>query len=253
MTYCIGMLTSGGLVMLADTRTNAGVDNIATFRKLTVFRHPSERVIMLMSSGNLAITQAVVSLLEEGLELDEHDPAEGGNGHTLLSVPSMFQAARLVGQAVRDVYRADAEALRQQDTPFIASFMLGGQIRGRRMRLFQIYSAGNFIEATPDTPYLQIGENKYGKPILDRAMHYEIDLLSAVKLSLISMDSTMRSNMSVGMPLDLAVLPRDTQELSVERRVGPDDDYYAMLQQSWSEALRGAYARLPSPPWMPEA
>lgn len=250
MTYCIGLYTRDGLVMLADTRTNAGVDNISTFRKLTTWDVPGDRVISLMSAGNLAISQAVVNLLNEGIEFCETAGQEECPVRTLLTVPSMFQAAQLVGAAVREVHKTDADALEAQSTKFDVSFILGGQIKGRRMRLFQVYSAGNFIEATEDTPFLQIGENKYGKPILDRAFHYETDLATAVKLSLVSMDSTLRSNISVGMPLDLMVYCKDHMKVELQKRIEPDDRYFADLSQLWAQSLREAHSALPKPPWL---
>ena len=173
MTYCAGILVDQGLVMIADTRTNAGVDNIATFRKLVVCEKPGERVIALATSGKLSISQAVMSLLSEGLE------TEDGRRETLMTVPTLFEAAQLVGRAIRKVFATDGEALEQQNTSFDVMFLLGGQIGDAPMRLFQVYSAGNFIEATLDTPYLQIGEHKYGKPILDRSISFEDDVLDA--------------------------------------------------------------------------
>ncbi|MCP5366333.1 MAG: peptidase [Hyphomicrobiales bacterium] len=253
MTYCIGLCLDEGLVMLADTRTNAGVDNISTFRKMTVWEKPGERVIALMSAGNLAVSQGVVNLLNEGIEMAE---AEGDGGHgrplTLMTVPSMFQATRLVGQAVRQMWEADGAALEARDESFNVSLILAGQIGNRRMRMFQIYAAGNFIEATTDTPYFQIGEHKYGKPILDRAVSHDIDLTGAVKLSLVSMDSTTRSNLSVGMPLDLMVYRKDTLRVAARRRIGADDLYYIDLAQRWSVALKKAFVALPDPPWLHE-
>lgn len=260
-----------GMVMLADTRTNAGVDNIASFRKLSVWERPGDRVIALMTAGNLAISQTVVNMLNEGIELDGLPSSSGskplketgeqemeavadqetGSGapQTLLSVPSMFKAAQLVGAAVREVYRADGEALEAQDAKFDVSMILGGQIAGRRMRMFQIYSAGNFIEATEDTPFLQIGENKYGKPILDRAFNFDTALGSATKLAMVSMDSTLRSNLSVGMPLDLLVCERDTIAVQQQRRIEAEDDYFSALSQGWAQSLRNALRDTPDPPW----
>lgn len=255
--------------MLADTRTNAGVDNIASFRKLSVWEQPGERVIALMTAGNLAISQTVVNMLNEGIELDGTTHSSGhSSGHslghslgpeanaqdsdapqTLLTVPSMFKAAQLVGAAVREVYRADGEALEAQDAKFDVSMILGGQVAGRRMRMFQIYSAGNFIEATEDTPFLQIGENKYGKPILDRAFNFDTKLSSATKLAMVSMDSTLRSNLSVGMPLDLMVCERDAICVQQRRRIAADDDYFSSLSQGWAQSLRYALRDTPDPPW----
>ena len=247
MTYCVGLFLDEGLVMLADTRTNAGVDNISTYSKTFVWENPGERAIVLMTAGNLAVTQAVVTLIEEGLP-PEDDPK--GEPETMYTVPTMFQAARLVGRAVRKVYVTDADAMKAQETPFSASFLLGGQLAGRTMRLFQVYSAGNFIAATPDTPFLQIGEHKYGKPILDRALsHMDTTVMDGVKLALLSMDSTVRSNLSVGFPLDLVVLRKDACKLALQARIEENDAYFIQLSAHWSEALRNAYLELPSPDW----
>ncbi|HVM85069.1 MAG TPA: peptidase, partial [Candidatus Binatia bacterium] len=187
MTYCVGLLVEEGLVLISDTRTNAGIDNIACFRKLHLFETPGERILAIASSGNLSITQAVLGLLSEGFV----NP-ETGETETLAKAPSMFHAAQMVGRAVREVYRVDGPSLEQHNSTFDVALLLGGQIKERRLRLFMIYSAGNFIEATPDTPYLQIGEHKYGKPVLDRAVTYQTDIYDALKIGLISMDSTMR-------------------------------------------------------------
>jgi len=250
MTYCIGLYMDDGFVMLADTRTNAGVDNISTFRKLSVWEAPGDRVMALMTAGNLAVSQAVVNLLHEGIEFCELSSSKECSRETLLTVPSMFQAAQLVGAAIREVYKTDGEALQAQSAKFDVSMILGGQIKGRRMRLFQIYSAGNFIEATPDTPFFQIGENKYGKPILDRAFAYRTKLPMAVKLACVSMDSTLRSNMSVGMPLDLLVYKKDSIAVETQRRIEPEDEYFSSISQLWGSHLREAQASLPNPPWL---
>ncbi|MEP4380502.1 MAG: proteasome-type protease [Alphaproteobacteria bacterium] len=244
MTYCVGLRLQDGLVMLSDTRTNAGVDNISTFKKMHLFASPGERVIVIMTAGNLAIAQSVINLLEEGIE-DE----KTGNVETLLNVPTMFQAAQLVGTAVRQAYEVDHEALEAQDVKFDVSLLLGGQIADRSLRLFQIYSAGNFVEATEDTAFLQIGEHKYGKPILDRAATYDTGLSDAAKLGLISMDSTLRSNLTVGMPVDLLIYRKDSLEVMVERRIHEDDAYFQTIRSGWSTALRDAYQTLPPPPW----
>lgn len=244
MTYCVGLKLRDGLVMISDTRTNAGIDNISCFRKLHLFTEPGERCMAIASSGNLSITQSVISLITEGL-IDE----ETGKKQTLLTTPSMFKAAQLVGKAVREVYRTDGPSLEQHQAGFDVALLLGGQIRGRRMRLFMIYSAGNFIEATGDTPYLQIGEHKYGKPILDRAITYETSLPEALKIGLISMDSTMRSNLAVGLPLDLMLLRQDACAPELVHRVHQGDPYFEQLRQSWSEALRASHQAIPQPPY----
>jgi putative proteasome-type protease len=248
MTYCVGQLLKDGLVMICDTRTNAGVDNVASFRKLYVIEEPGERVIALASSGNLSITQSVVSLLTEGLA----DP-ETGEMETLANAPSMFKAAQLVGRAVREIYRIDGHSLEQHNARFDVSLLLGGQIKGRRLRLFMIYSAGNFIEATPDTPFLQIGEHKYGKPILDRAVKFNTDLYDALKVGLISVDSTMRSNLAVGLPLDLLILRRDAIETELTYRIEQGEPYFEDLRQRWSEALRATHQAIPKPPYTKKA
>ncbi len=242
MTYCVALNLREGLVLLSDTRTNAGVDHIATYGKMTVVEVPGERVLVLLTAGNLAITQTIVNLLHEGVE---HE----GVAETLASVPSMLRAAQLVGSAVRKVYHSDGEALQAQNVAFDVSIILGGQIEGRPPRLFEVYSAGNFIEATPDTPFLQIGEHKYGKPILDRAANFETPLYDGVKLLLVSMDSTLRSNLTVGLPIDLLVYRRDALRVELKRRIGEDDEYFRMIRERWSAALREAYRSIPVPDW----
>ena len=244
MTYCVGLRLRDGLVMLSDTRTNAGVDYVSTFSKMHLFGTPGERTICVMSAGNLAITQSVVNLLDEGLE-DE----EMGAVLTLHEAPTMFQAARLVGRAVRQVYKVDGPALKAQDIRFDVSLLVGGQVDGRTLRLFNVYAAGNFIEATEDTPFLQIGEHKYGKPILDRVATFDTSLDDAVQLALISMDSTIRSNLTVGPPVDLLIYRRDALQPEIRLRIEEDDPYFQMIRHQWSESLRDAYLALPAPPW----
>ncbi len=243
MTYCVGLYLQDGLVLLSDTRTNAGVDHISTFSKMHVFETPGERVIVAMTAGNLAISQAVINLLSEGLDGDD------GAAETLLTVPSMFRAARLVGRAVRQVFETDGPTLEAQGLTFDVSVLLAGQIKDRNMRLFQVYAAGNFIEATEETPFLQIGEHKYGKPILDRVLTHDSDIDDGIKLVLISMDSTLRSNLTVGMPLDLLVYRRDSQQIELKRRISEDDPYFQGIRQRWSAALREAYQSIPRPDW----
>jgi putative proteasome-type protease len=243
MTYCVGLYLADGLVLLSDTRSNAGVDNIATFSKMHVFQTPGERVVALMTAGNLATSQSVVNLLKEGLE------GPDGAQERLDTAPTMFRAAQIVGEAVRTVYRTDAPVLEAQKIPFEISLLLGGQIRGGEHRLYQIYSAGNFIEATPDTPFLQIGEHKYGKPILDRAARYDTELYDGVKLAFVSMDSTIRSNLTVGLPIDLLVYRRDAYKIELKRRITEEDEYFRMIRERWSQALRDAYRAIPRPEW----
>ncbi|MEC5399798.1 proteasome-type protease [Uliginosibacterium sp. H1] len=242
MTYCVGMNLDAGLVFLSDSRTNAGVDNINTFRKMNVFERPGERVMLLMTSGNLAITQTVVSLLKE--QMASHDA-----NLSLWNVPNMFEAARVVGDAMREVYRRDAEALQHFGVDFSANVVLGGQIFGEPPRLFQVYSAGNFIESTEETPYFQIGETKYGKPIIDRVLRRETPLPVAAKCALISMDSTIRSNLSVGLPLDLVVVRTNECKVSIHQKIVAEDPYFRMIRNHWGEALREAFVHLPEPDW----
>lgn len=246
MTYCVGILVREGLVMIADTRTNAGLDNIATFRKLHIFEKPGERAIALATAGNLAVSQSVVSMVSEGL-----GNPESGETETLQSVTSMFKAAQLVGRAIREVHRVDGIMQEQQQGqgPFDVSMLLGGQIAGDRMRLFMIYSAGNFIEATADTPYLQVGEHKYGKPILDRSVTDKTELYDALKLGLISMDSTIRSNLGVGLPIDLVVIRRDEVKTELAYRIDGSEPYFHDLRERWSSALRAAHLAIPRPPY----
>jgi len=245
MTYCVGILLDTGMVFLSDSRTSAGVDQISTFRKTVVFQKPGERVMVLQSAGNLAITQAVTSVLRENLEA-----AETAAGVTLFGCRNMFEAAQCVGEALREAYRRDAPALKQFAVEFNASFILGGQIRGEEPRLFSIYSPGNFIEATAETSYFQIGESKYGKPIIDRVIRRSSSLNEAAKAALISMDSTIRSNLSVGLPLDLVMVKRD--RLAIARHVSIEDDnaYFTSIRKRWSEALREVFAQLPEPDWL---
>jgi len=244
MTYCCGILVRDGLVMFADTRTNAGVDNISTFRKLHVFRRPGERIMAIASSGNLSVSQSVVSMLREGWE----DP-ETGEMQTLLSTPTMFQSAQSVGRAIRQIFMDEGPALTASDVKFDVSFLLGGQIKGERPRLFLLYAAGNFIECTQDTPYLQIGEHKYGKPVLDRAITYDSDLYDALKIGLVSVDTTMRSNLSVGLPLDIVIARRDACDAELQYRIEPGEPYFHDLRERWSAALRAAHANIPRPPY----
>lgn len=243
MTYCVGLHLDEGLVLLSDTRTNAGVDNVSTFSKMHVVESRDERVLVALTAGNLAVTQSVINLLQEGVEVD-------GAIETLLTVPSMFRAAQLVGAAVRQVFRVDGPALQAQNVGFDVSLMLGGQIYGRPPRLYQVYAAGNFIEATPDSPFLQIGEHKYGKPILDRAVRHDMPIEDGIKLALISMDSTLRSNLTVGLPIDLLVYRKNQLKVGLRRRITEDDQYFRMIRERWSAALRDAYRGIPAPSWV---
>lgn len=242
MTYCVAMALDAGLVFASDSRTNAGVDHIATFRKMTVYEQPGDRVIVMLTAGNLAISQSVVSLLQELARTDDGTPH-------LSNVPSMFGAARVVGNALRQVHHLDAEYMKQHQTEFNASILLGGQIRGEPPRLFNIYAAGNFIEATPETPYFQNGEVKYGKPIIDRVITRKSSLDEAIKCTLISFDSTIRSNLSVGTPIDLLCYVRDSLRVDYRRSIDADDVYFRDIKRRWSDGLRELFARLPNPSW----
>jgi putative proteasome-type protease len=241
MTYCVAIELNEGMVFLSDCRTHAGVDNIASFRKMMVWQ-TDDRALVLLTAGNLAISQSVTNLLTQGL-------GEGGKDN-LTGTPGMFEAARLVGAAVREVYRIDGEALHAQGNEFNVSFVLGGQIGKAAPRLFQIYAAGNFIEATPDTPYFQIGETKYGKPILDRIIRPETTLKAAAKCALISMDSTLRSNLTVGLPIDLAIYRRGALKLELLRHIDDSDVYFQKLGQRWMEGLLSVFKQLPDPDWL---
>jgi putative proteasome-type protease len=231
------MLMREGLVLLSDTRTNAGVDQVNTFRKMAVFERPGERVLVLLSAGNLAITQSVIGLVREKLS---------GEGENLYTQANMFEAARHVGECIRAVHQHDASALGAFGIDFNASFILAGQIAGEAPRLFNIYAAGNFIEATSDTPYFQIGESKYGKPIIDRIFHWGSSLSEAATCALISMDSTLKSNLSVGLPLDLACYRTDSLRLDERARIDANHPFFSELRKQWGERIKHAFADLPT-------
>ena len=243
MSYCVGILADEGLALCSDSRTNAGIDRVSTFTKMFIFEKPGQRLFGLLTAGNLSITQSVVSLINE--HLGGGDPAKD-----LYAAPTMFEAVRIVGAAVRNVHQVDGEALRQHDVDFNASFIFSGQVKGRNLRLFQVYAAGNFIEATRDTPYLQVGEIKYGKPILDRIITPGISLIDAAKCALISFDSTMRSNVSVGPPIDVMLYRRDTLKAGLRVRLEERDDYLVTIRRLWGGALQKAfYDTVPNPDW----
>ncbi|MCA0279221.1 MAG: proteasome-type protease [Proteobacteria bacterium] len=242
MTYCVGLKIDRGLVFMSDTRTNAGIDSISTFRKMKVWEKPGERVIVLMSAGNLATTQAVVSLL------DERTKAVAERAPTLFETPSMYQTACLVGSVVKEVIAHSAPAGQTADSSFNASFILGGQIKGSEPRLFMIYPEGNFIESTDDTPFFQIGETKYGKPIIVRAYDRAMSFAETVKLLMVSFDSTLKSNLSVGLPLDLQFYEKDALKAGLKKRIGADDPYYKTISDGWSNALKVAFQSLPDFP-----
>jgi putative proteasome-type protease len=241
MTYCVGLLVDTGLVMLSDSRTNAGVDQINTFRKMATFQHANDRVLVLMSAGNLSITQAVVNLLETADDLEQ--PTR------LMSATNMFNAARVVGDALRSIHARDGEDLKEHGYEFNGTFILGGQIQREEPRLFHIYSAGNFIESSIDTPYFQIGESKYGKPIIDRVITRSSSLAQAAKCALVSMDSTIRSNLAVGPPLDLAIIKRDEFKLATHISIDMDNEYFKMIRERWGFALQEVFSELPNPNW----
>jgi putative proteasome-type protease len=245
MTYCVGILVREGLVMIADTRTNAGIDNVATFRKLHIFDRPGDRAIGIATAGNLAVSQSALTFVGEGLK-----NAETGSVETIWDIPTMFAAAQFVGRAVREARRTIGEGLEMESpSHFDVAFLLGGQRAGGRLRLFMVYAAGNFIEATPDTPYLQIGEHKYGKPILDRSVTEKTTLNEALKLGLISMDSTIRSNLGVGLPIDLMTISRDAIRVELNYRIEAAEPYFHDLRERWSAALRAAHKAIPDPPY----
>lgn len=246
MTYCVGVLLNDGLVLGSDSRTHAGVDNFASFCKMTTFEVPGERVLVLLSSGSLAGTQAVISVLTQRAAAGAQAAAEPGPP-SVLTARTMFDVACAVSDAMRAIEQRDKPYLERSDLSFNASFILGGQIRGEPMRLFRIYAEGNFIEAGTDTPFLQTGEAKYGKPILDRVIDSTTSLIDAAKCVLVSFDSTMRSNLSVGMPIDLICYERDSLEIRRRRRFAKDDPSFAALSKGWSEGVRAAFKDLPDP------
>ncbi len=241
MTYCIGIMLDTGLVFASDSRTHAGVDNYASFCKMTVFENAGDRVVILLSSGNLAGTQAVISLLKQRNAKDDVP--------NLWGAESMFDVAMLVSDAMRDVDRRDGKHLAASDIGFNASFILGGQIAGEPTRLFRIYAEGNFIEAGVETPYLQTGETKYGKPIIDRVITRSTSLNDAAKCALASFDSTMSSNLSVGMPIDLICYERDSLAVRMRRRFDQGDTYFNELSKQWTEGTRQVFSRLPNLDW----
>jgi putative proteasome-type protease len=242
MTYCVGLKLKAGLVLLSDTRTNAGIDNIGRFRKMFVFEEPGERVVALMTAGNLGITQGVVTKIEASVKRSRLD----SDIESVLTCETLYRAAQLVGEAMHDVQSRDRARIESQGAAADATVILAGQRRGGDMRLFQVYTAGNFIEATDDTPFLQIGEHKYGKPILDRVIRPDTSLDDAIKAALVSMDSTLRSNLSVGMPLDLLVIKADDCRASFSQRIESDHKEFRQISDSWASALREAFHGLPT-------
>jgi len=242
MTYCVGVLLKEAIIFASDSRTNAGVDNVAKFCKMTVFERPGDRTIVLLSSGGLAGTQAIVSILKQRCDANDGTP-------NLWTARTMFDVAGLVSDATREVERRDGAHLKDSDLAFNASFIFGGQIKGEPLRLFRTYAETNFIEAEADTPFLQTGETKYGKPILDRVIDSSTTLSDAIKCVLVSFDSTMRSNLSVGMPIDLLCLGRDSFNAKHRRRFDQGDPYFAKLGKEWSEGVRTVFRQLPELEW----
>lgn len=238
MTYCVGLLLNDGIVLLSDTRTNAGLDNISTYRKMFVFEEPGERIIIILTAGSLSVTQTTIARLREIIEDRESD------GDTnIMKAASMLKVADIVGCKMAEV-RADVEGKLAEGQGVSASMIVAGQRKGGEMRMFLIYPEGNFIEATEDTPFLQIGEHKYGKPILDRVVTTQTSLADGQKAVLLSMDSTLRSNLSVGMPLDLAVIERDSLRICQKRRIEAGDESFRAMSEAWSTALRDGFSQI---------
>ena len=238
MTYCVATMIDAGIVFASDSRTNAGVDNISTYRKMKVFERAGERLMVIINSGNLAITQATLNDLEQAIR---HN-----NEVHLMNVASMYEAAELIGRALREVRHRDGPYLAESHVDCSANFIIGGQIAGEEPRLFLVYPEGNFIEATPETPYFQIGEVKYGKPIIDRVIKADTCMDDVIKCILVSFDSTMRSNLSVGMPIDLVCYRRGSLRSGLVHRFDEQDSYMQQLRISWNEGVRRAFAQLPN-------
>jgi putative proteasome-type protease len=251
MTYCIGIRLNAGLVFLSDSRTNAGLDQISTFRKMIVYEKPGDRFMVLLSAGNLSISQSV----REILQVEKLPSPEGGDAEpmTIWNATSMFDATRVLGAAVRRIYEQDGPSLKQNGMDFVASFIFGGQIRGEAMRLFLVYSAGNFIEATRETCFFQIGESKYGKPILDRVLTPATTLEEAAKCALVSMDSTLKSNLSVGLPLDIALYEADRLASDQITCIDEQNPYFRMVRETWGQRLRDVFEAMDDPHWGSDA
>jgi putative proteasome-type protease len=243
MTYCVAMKLDAGLVFASDSRTNAGVDHISRFDKMRAFNKIGERVIVTLSAGNLSVTQNTLNLLDRRAQQNPDAP-------TLMNVPSLYDVAELIGLTMREIKNRDAEYLRQNNIDASATFIVGGQIKGEAPRLFLVYSEGNFIETSHHTPYFQSGEVKYGKPVIDRVLRNDLSLHDAVKLTLVSFDSTMRSNVSVGLPIDLLVYQNDTLDVGLERRIEEGDAYFGELGHRWNDGLKQAFAQTPGPDWL---
>jgi putative proteasome-type protease len=242
MTYCVGIRLDAGIVFLSDSRTNAGVDQVRTFRKTHRFERPGERIVVVQTAGNLALSQAVLSVLRTGFQA-------GAPGATLWNAKTMFDAATVAGEAVRSVYARDSAAMQSFGVEFNLNLIVGGQIRGEAPRLFNVYNVGNFIESTAETPYFQLGEAKYGKPILDRVITAGLSLHEAAKCALVSMDSTMKSNLSVGLPLDLVCYRADSFAIDQHKLIDEQDAYFSSIRSSWGQQLRKVFDELPNPEW----
>ncbi|MFI5445032.1 peptidase [Polaromonas sp. UC242_47] len=245
MTYCVAIKLNAGLVFLSDSRTNAGLDQISTFRKMIIYEKANDRFMVLLSAGNLSVSQSV----REILQVEQLKDAEGGPPITIWNAKSMFDATRVLGSAIRRVHDRDADDLKNNGTEFNVSLIFGGQIKGEAMRLFQVYSAGNFIEATPETPYFQIGESKYGKPVLDRVLTPDTPLDEAAKCALVSMDSTLKSNLSVGLPLDMVVYEANSFHTDKVVCIDYDNPYFRMLHDNWGKKLRQVFDSIEDPMW----
>ena len=241
MTYCVGIKLRAGLVLLSDTRTNAGVDNIARFRKMFLFEEPGERVIVLMTAGNLGVTQGVITAITADVKRSRIDPEI----ESIMTCETLYRSAQLVGEAMQEIQKRDRANIEAQGSAADATVIMAGQRKGGDLRLFLVYTAGNFIEAGEDTPYMQIGEHKYGKPILDRVIRPDTTVDEAIKAALVSMDSTLRSNLSVGMPLDLAIIPANEYRAKVQR-IESDHKEFRQISDSWASSLRQAFHALPS-------
>ena len=239
MTYCVGLLLNEGMVLLSDTRTNAGLDNISTYRKMFFFEEPGERVIVIMTAGSLSVTQTTLARLRAAM----NDP-EATQENSILKAPTMLKVASIIGDTLASVREEIDEKLATMKQGASASMIVAGQRRGGEMRLFLIYPEGNFIEATEDTPFLQIGEHKYGKPILDRVVKPTTSISDAQKAVLLSMDSTLRSNLSVGMPLDLCVIEKDACRVTMRRRIEAGDPSFRAMSEGWSKALRDGFTQI---------
>lgn len=242
MTYCIGLNLADGLVLASDSRTNAGVDHVRRAGKMRTFTGDGDRVIVTLSAGNLSLTQNVLNLIEHR---DRHESDKPG----LRNAQSMFQVAQVIGDAMREIRARDESYLRDGGIDPSGSFIVGGQIRGEAPRLFLVYSEGNFIESSGETPFFQTGEIKFGKPILDRVITAQTDLVTAAKCTLVSFDSTIRSNLSVGTPIDLLVYRRDSLKIEIQQRFEDDDAYLQSIRDGWNESMRRAVSDLPSPDW----